>query len=423
VHRIFHNRVVKNSAWIICERVVSSLSLAIVTIFAARYLGAEQYGTLNYGLTLVTLFLSVMRLGIDSIIVNELIKNKSNEGSLIGTSIVLRVIASCLSILSIGLILIIFNSQKELLIVIALIQSLVLIFQSLYVLDYWFQSRFASKYVSIAKITATVLVSAYSFFLLISHKNVLWFAASTVLSSLIIGFLLLLFYRKQGGQRMTYSFKTAKYILSKSHHFIIANIMVIIYVQIDKLLIGSTLGDFQLGIYSAALTICMVWVFLPDAIITSLRPSILNAKLKSNDLYLHRLKQLYFIIFWFSVIVSGIITLIAPTLVYYLFGESFAASVIIIQIAVWYVPFSILGSARSIWIVGENKGKYVKYYLLYGVVVNISLNLILLPIIGIVGAAIATVATEFVTCFIAPLFYRSTRQHTKITLEAIFYRL
>lgn len=64
-----------------------------------------------------------------------------------------------------------------------------------------------------------------------------------------------------------------------------------------------------------------------------------------------------------------------------------------------------------------------KYILIYGVLVNVGLSLILLPMIGILGAAIATVATEVVTCFITPLFYKPVREHTRILLEALIYRI
>ena len=78
----------------------------------------------------------------------------------------------------------------------------------------------------------------------------------------------------------------------------------------------------------------------------------------------------------------------------------------------------MIGTARGIWIVSEDKNKFVKYYLFYGVVVNAILNYLLIPRIGIVGAAIATLVTQFVTAIIAPLFYKETRIHTKYVLEA-----
>lgn len=416
-------RSARNSGWIISERILSVGITTIVTILSARYLGVVNYGILSYGLTLTTLFMAIVKLGIDSIIVNELINNKSRQGEFLGTSIVLRFAASLLSILSIGLLLLAMNSNQPLLIVVAMVQSVLLIFQSAYVLDYWFQSQLKSRFVSIAKVSATVATAGYSAYLLLSGKSVVWFAVSTVLTGLVIATVLYVFYIKQGGQKLLFSVLAAKYLLSKSHHFIVANIISLVYVQIDKVMIANMLDNTQLGLYSAALMFCMAWVFVPDSIITSLRPSILQAKLKSNELYLRRLKQMYFIIFWLSMIAAAMIAVTAPFIVPLLFGEEFRDSTLIAQVAVWYIPLSMLGTARNIWIVAEDKSSTVKYFLLLGVVANVGLNIIFIPVMGIMGAAISTVVTEVVTCFIAPLLMKSVRGHTRLLLEALVYRL
>lgn len=413
----------RNAFWIIGERIISVGATTVVTIFSARVLGASDFGTLNYGLTLTTLFLAVMKLGIDSIIVNELIKHRHREGEFLGTSILLRLVASLLSILLIALTLAVLNSGQDIVIIVALVQSVILPFQAMHVLDYWFQSHLRSKYVSIAKTTATLLSSAYSAYLLLSGKGVIWFAASTVLTGALIAALLWIFYKKQGGSSFTFTISAAKYLLGKSHHFIAANIMSLTYVQIDKVMIGNMTNSAQLGLYSAALMISTAWLFLPDSLITSFRPTILSSRLISRTLFLSKLKQLYFTVFWLCTVVCLLITIFAPLIVPFLFGEDYSDSIVVLQVAVWFVPFSILGTARGIWIVGEEKGAYVKYYLFCGVLMNISLNLILIPAAGILGAAIASVITEFFTCFIAPMFFKETRVHSKIVTQAIFHRI
>lgn len=417
------HKATHNSFWIVSESAVSVGITAVITILSARYLGAADYGILNYGLTLATLFLAIMKLGLDSIAVNELIKNRKKEGEVLGTSLVLRVLASVISIVSIAVLLMIINAGQTVLIIVALIQSVVLIFQAFYIFDYWFQSHLLSKYVSIAKIAATLLMSIYGVYLLLTDKGVVWFSVSTVLISVIVAILLVIFYFKQGGQPLKYSSNTAKYLLSKSHHFIIANIMSLIYVQIDKVMIGNMLDEVQLGLYSAAVMACGAWSFLPHAITTSMRPVILSLYQKSKRDFMRRLKQLYFMIFWISMVFSAMLALTAPWLIPFLFGGEYVDSVLIVQVMVWAMPFSFLGMARGIWIVAEDKNKYVKYYLFVGVVVNIVLNMILIPRMGILGAAVSTLVTELSSCLAAPLFFRATRAHPKIVVEAIRYNL
>ena len=66
-------KVAKNAMWMIAERVIQMIISLFVGVISARYLGPENYGTLNYGLALVTLFSSIAKLGLESIIVKEYI--------------------------------------------------------------------------------------------------------------------------------------------------------------------------------------------------------------------------------------------------------------------------------------------------------------------------------------------------------------
>lgn len=416
------SKVVGNSLWIIIERTFSAVVIAVITILAARYLGTEQYGILNYGLTLATMFTAVMKLGIDSIIVNELINHKDRQGEFIGTSIVLRVASSILSLIAISLFLFLTNSSNPVLVLVGVIQSIVLVFQAGYIFDYWFQSHLISKYVSIAKLGATIATGVYSVYLLSSGKGIEWFAFSTVLTAAVTLLVMTLLYFKQKGPRLSVTGSAMRYLLSKSHYFIIANIISVVYVQIDKLIIGNLLGESQLGIYSAAVLLSTAWIFFPAAILTSIQPTVYSAKKVSQAKYMKRLKQMYFILFWTCTVICIGLTILAPLLIPLLFGSSYEASILILQVAVWAAPMAMLGMARNVWFVAEEKGSMVKYILLSGLILNVGANLIVIPIWGILGAAFVTVFTEFFVCFIAPLFFKSTRKHTKIVLTALVRR-
>lgn len=421
--KVTRSRTARNSAWIIAERIFSIGLTTVVTVLAARYLGAANYGIISYGASFVALFLGVMKLGLDAIIVNELIKNKDKQGEILGTSTGLRVIAGLLSLAMIVVLVLILNPNDPIIQAVAAAQGVMLIFQAFYIFDFWFQARLESKYVSMAKVAGSLLAFAYSLYLLTSGKSIVWFAFSLSISSLVITMLLLYFYKRNEGQHLTYSKDMAKHLLRKSHHFITASIIVSAYLQIDKVLIANLLGNVQLGIYSAAMTVCVAWAFLQEAIINSVRPSIFHAKLRSEDEYFKRLKQLYFMLFWISVLISGVISLSAPLLIHVLFGAEYQDAVPIVSILVWFMPLSTLGAARNIWLVSEDKGRYTKYFLIYGVIINVLLNLLWLPIIGITGAAIASVLTEIVTLLLAPLLYKATRQHSRIVIDAILYRM
>lgn len=417
---LFKKKSVKNSAWIIAERVYQMAINFVLTVMISRYLGPANYGVLNYGVTLVNIFLVFTKLGLDIMILNEFIKHRDKEGTIIGTSVAMRLISAIISIVVISILVFVLQANSPIIIITSIIQSLALLFQAFNIFEYWFQSYFKSKYVSIAKIVSYTLMAGYKIGLLLMHKGVIWFALASVIDVLIVAIMLLIFYRKNKGQRINVNFSLGKNLLGRSYHFIITGIMVLIYTQIDKLMIGQMLDEYQLGLYSAALSVCMLTSFVPDAILISARATVFNAK-QSGKYYLKRLKQTYAIIFWACAGMAFLISVLAPIIVNIVYGEQYVGAISTLSLLVWYVPLSYLGSARGIWIVTEDKNKYSKYYTFWGVVMNIGLNAFMIPLWGIFGAAIATIITELFTLFITPLLYKETRIHTKYLLEAITF--
>lgn len=420
IRRVLKKKSVKNSMWIIAERVYQMIVNFVLTIMVSRYLGPENYGVLNYGATLVNIFLVFTKLGLDTMIANEFIKHRDKEGLILGTTTAMRLLSAVASIVIIGILVFVLQYDSPIIIITTIIQSLVLLFQAINIFDYWFQSYFKSKYVSIAKAVAYTLMAGYKFWLLASGKDVIWFAAASVIDALVVAVLLAIFYKKNRGQTLNLNFSFGKKLLGKSYHFIISGIMVLIYTQIDKIMIGQMLDEKQLGLYSAALAVCTLTSFVPDAILTSARATVFNAK-QSGEHYLKRLKQTYALVFWVCTAMAFTISIASPLVVNIIYGEQYIDAIPTLSLLVWYIPLSYLGTARAIWIVTENKNKYSKYYTFWGVAMNVGLNAFMIPMWGILGATIATIITEMFTLFITPLFYKGTRIHTKYVIEAITF--
>lgn len=422
IKKILKSKSFKNSFWIISEKIIQVIISLIITMISARYLGPSNYGVLSYGMSFVTFFTAIMKLGIDSIIVKDLIDNKSKDGLIIGTSIFMRIISSFLSIICIVFLVFILKYNNNLVILVTFLQSLVLVFQAVNVLDYWFQSKLMSKYVSIAKIIAYFIACGYKVFLLANSFSVEWFAISSVIENLLLSIILLLFYKKSGGGKFSISFEEGKRILKSSYHFIISGLMIVIYTQIDKIMIGSFINEQYVGYYAAAMTIHSAYVFIPDAVITSLRPILFTLQKDDYQLYVKRLKQSFCFVFWGCSLVSLFIMILSKYAIILLYGRDYIEAVISLKVLVWAVPFAYLGSIRGIWTIGEGLQKYIKRYLFLGTIINIVLNIILINKIGIAGAAIATLITEIFTGFIAPILYSETRKITFIMFDAIRFK-
>lgn len=416
------SKVVKNAGWIIGGDLVNRLLAFFVGILTARYLGPGNYGLINYAAAYTTFFASICTLGITSIIVKDFVEHPEEDGTTIGTTLLLRTMSSLLSALMIVGIVSIVDRDEPVTIAVVALSSVGLLFQIFDTLKYWFQARLQSKYAAIASLIAYVAVSSYKIVLLILGKSVQWFAVATSLDYLAVAVFLLAAYFKTGGRTFHVSKSKARQLLSSSSSFIIAGLMVSIYASTDKLMLKQMLDETTVGHYSLAASISTIWAFILAAIIDSLYPEIVQAFHDNYQQYERKNRQLYAIVFYTAMFVSLVICLLAKPIVGILYGASYLPAVQPLRIVVWYTAFSYLGVARNAWMVCENRQKYLKYLYISAAAINIVLNFILIPPWGASGAAAASLITQMSTTILLPALIRPLRPNAKLMLDAILLR-
>lgn len=413
------NKEIKNAGWIIGEQIFQMAISLIVGVLTARYLGPSNYGALNYTASFVTFALSVATLGMEGVVIKKMIVRPDDEGVYLGSCMLFRLLSSVLSSIAIFIIVAALNPEDHLKWMLVFLQSFQLIFRSIQILDSWFQRHLKSRYVSIGKMVACLIVSGYKVFLLVTQKSIIWFAFSNSLTDIVIAIMLYIFYRSEHGQKLKIDKAKGIEVLSESYHFILSGLMSATYSQMDRIMIGSMMSDYDVGLYTTATAICGMWLFVPNAIINSFRPKILELKKEGNEeRYERRLEQLYSFIIWLCIFVSIAVCVLGNFVIRILYGEEYIGAGPTLRIAIWYETFAMIGTARGIWILCEDKNKYVKYYLGIGAAVNLVLNYVMIPIWGINGAAVATLITQIVTSLIAPMMFKETRHHTLIVLRA-----
>lgn len=341
--------------------------------------------------------LPVMRLGLSEILVQEFINRPDKEGEVLGTAIVMSLFSAvgCMGV--VFAFLSIANAGEGITILVGVLYSFSLLFEATELVQYWFQAKLLSKYPSIAAFIAYVLVAVYKVIILISGKDVIWFSISNTLDFLLISLILLVIYHKMGNQKLCVSWQLAKEMFGKSKHYIIAGLMVNIFAQTDRIMLSLMINDTVTGYYSAAFEATTTTMFVFAAIIDSFRPTILEAKNENSPEYEKRIIRLYSIITYLSIAQSLAMTLLAYPLVVILYGKSYIPSVDVLRVEAWYVIFSYYGGVRNIWILSENKQKYLWIINLSGAIANVGLNALLIPVWGASGAALASLLTQFFT--------------------------
>lgn len=413
------HKIVKNASWIIGIQLVKAVLGIFVSMLTARFLGPSDFGLINYAASIVAFVTPIMNLGLTGVLVQELVNSPEDDGKILGTSVSLSFFSSLLCIAGVvSFAATVNHGETETLIVCAL-YSILLIFQSLELVLYWFQAKLLSKYSSVVSLIAYFSVSAYKIFLLATHKSIYWFAVSNALDYMIIAFGLLILYKKLGGRPLHFDRQTAVRLFSKSRYYIVSNMMITIFAQTDRIMLKLMIDDAATGFYSAAVTCATMTGFVFSAIIDSFRPMIFDSKKKDEKLYEKDMCLLYGIIIYCSLLQCVFISLFSGIIIRILYGAAFGEAVNALRIVVWYTTFSYLGAVRSIWILAENKQKYLWGINLSGAVANILLNAVLIPVLGICGAALASLITQIFTNVIIGFILRPIRHTNTLMLRSL----
>lgn len=414
-----NNRVLKNATWIIACKIIQSILGFIIGTLTVRYLGPTNYGVITYAVSVISFLLPIMQLGLNNTLVKEFIRNPDNEGQILGTALIINIISSLFSIAGAITFVCFANAGERETIIVCALYSLVLLFQATEMTMYWFQAKLLSKYPSIATLIAYVVVAIYKVYLLVTGKSVVWFALSYVLDFFLISIILLAIYKKLSNQKLSINWNVGRQMLSRSKYYIIPSLMVVFYQHTDRIMLKLMVSDAETGLFSAAIACTGMTGFVFHAIIDSSRTVILEAKEHSPERYERRIVQLYSIITALALAQSVCITILAEPIVFLLYGEAYLSAVPILQLAVWYDTFGYYSSVRNIWILAEEKQKHLTIINVAGAVANVALNACLIPIWGGVGAAIASIISQFFTNVIIGFIYKPIRRNNYLMLKGL----
>ena len=412
-------KVVKNAAWIIICKIAQALLSLTLTMFTARYLGPSNYGVITYAASVVTFVIPIMQLGLNSTLVMELVHHPDKEGEILGTAIIMSVLSALCCIVGIISFSMIFNSGETETTMVCGLYSVMLVFQAVDLIEYWFQYKYLSKYSAVVSFFAYVAISLYKIFLLVSRKNIWWFAVSNALDYFIISLVLIMIYKKIGNGRLRWSFLLAKTMFASSKYYIFAGLMVTVFAQTDRIMLKIMIGDVQTGYYSAAVNCVGATGFFFAAVIDSMRPLILENKQKGKEQYENNVIQLYSLIVYPAVIVSLLLTIFSKQVVYFLYGKEYFESIKILQILAWYTAFSYYGGAKDVWVLSEGKQKYLVLLNASGAFMNVVLNYILILPFEACGAAIASLFTQIFTNIVMGFLIKPLRRNNVLMLKSL----
>ncbi len=414
-----HKRYFANMSWMFIGKFITLAISFIIGIYIARYLGPSNYGLFSYVISFVGLFSFLSSFGVDSIVSREIIKDHSKKDELLGTAFYLKIIGSVVAIVSIFIVSLSFTKDLFTLGLIWLF-SLSFIPQTFNVVEIYFQSQVLSKKVVIAQITANIISTILKILCMVLGRGIFWLTLILLVETSIYTLILLFSFKKVGNHIIKWRFSSsvAKGLIKDSWPLILASVAIGIYMKIDQVMIKNMIGNEQLGIYAVAVRLSEAWYFIPGIICTAFFPAIINALKISKDIFENRMKKLYFLLFWISILIAFFVTIFSHEIIKILFGLPYISAVETLQIYVWAGISVSLGIASSQYLLAKNMTKILFFNTLLGAIVNIILNIVFIPKMGIDGAAVATLFSYTIST-LGIFMFKESRNHGLLMLKSM----
>ena len=381
-----------------------------VGIYVARYLGPERFGLLSYANSYVGIFTAIAILGLDGIVVRELVKSPDQRDTLLGTSFLLKVVGTLLMWVLILATLFFSNNDPLTSALIAIIAFGVL-FQTFNVIDYNFQAEVKSKYVVHSQIVQLIVSSITKLVLILKGLPLVWFAAVYSLDAIILAVGLAYAYSRNSGsiKKWKWNAKVALALLLDSWPLMFAYMSYLIYAKIDRIMIKEMLDEHNVGIYSAAYILYEAPLFISLMIAKSVYPILVQYYQDNKNKFF----QLYSTLSSYMTLLSYLIVLFIfifhEILIQITFGESFEESSKILMLLSFGMIPMFNAFLRSSYITISGNQKIILYTTLFSAMLNIVLNLLLIKAYGVIGAVYATVFSQTVSLIVLNFAFTNTR--------------
>lgn len=410
----------KNTSWLFAEKILRMVVGLFVGIWVARYLGPEQFGLLSYVLAFVGLFAPLGKLGFDGIVSRDIAKNESDIDELISTSILFKFLGS-LIIVALTSAYMYFTKEQDIYFYLSIVLSMVFVIKAYEVKEFYFRAKVKAKYISIANSIAIVASSLLKVVFILSGFSLIYFALANLFEAIVAMILLFVYFKKEPNSIRFAKIRFTRGIelVKESWPLIFSGFFALVYLNIDQVMIEEMLGSYEVGQYSAAVRISAVWYFIPLTIGWSVQTAIVNAKKHSEKQYYERLQMLFTLMALMAYALIVPVSYFSDEIIVLLFGEAYHLAGSVLALHIIASLFVFVGSPRGLFIINESLFKFSLISSILGAVINIILNLLLIPVYGIEGAAISTLISYFFAQIGFSLLYNKTKKIFFMQIRAL----
>ncbi len=403
-----NSQLIANALWLVSEKGLRFVLGFLVIALVARHLGTSLFGELNFSLAVFSILVVVASSGANRITIRNVTEDRANLASreeLVSSMFFFRFFIT-LGLFALTSIFALILYEATALLFLLVLASL--IFQPFEVLDLHQQGLAKVKPVTVIRTGVFIVSSALKVSVVLLDQSPAWIFSLVLFEHALVAALFYVFIGVGEGRKLIrlihFSPVRLREILNEAWPEILAGLGGILFVRLDQVMLRIMEGAESVGIYSAATRVSEGWYFVPAAIVAASFPKVVQLKAASEKAYLDSISILISIIVALGFIVSLVFVFFAHDIIHLLFGDSYAESGIILQLHCFAAIFIFMGSVSGSWLASERKLIWNLHRNAIGLLVNVVANLILIPIYGGVGAAVATLIAVVTAFYIFDAF-------------------
>ncbi|SEP86397.1 oligosaccharide flippase family protein [Arthrobacter sp. OV608] len=407
-----NKNILGSATWATLQQIISMAATAVSGIILARVLGVAEFGIFSYATNLANIGMSIVTAGLAGLAIKSLVENPEHQRRTMTALIVIREFFAVLAyalLLSVSL-----TAGQSVVLEATAVALLVLISRGFDATEYWFQARVESRKSAVVRISVVLAFLAARLCAAVLGVDLwifLWmYVAESVFISL--GLLLRFYLDRQSVGLGRPRIHSVHQLLGKSWILLLSGIAQQVNSRGDILIIQALVGSVGVGIYAAASRFSEMFYFLPVVFMTATFPSLIRVRKKyggASSQYRRSLQRSYDLACWTGIGIAAAAFLLGPAFLTLLYGSDYSLSGQILQIHVLALPFVFMGAVFSKWILVEDLlfASLIRHFL--GAALNIGLNFLLIPTMGLAGAAVATLVSYIVASFLSCFIGTSTR--------------
>ena len=401
-------KYLSNIKWLFSDTLIRLFVTFFMGVLTARYMGVENFGLYSYLLAIFSIFIVLSNLGLNGIVVKELVLREKHE-EILGSALFLQRLASFIITLGLLFWAVNYNSENKDFLLLFLLMLPTLLIQSSNIYKYWFEYQVKSKFSVIAQNISLVCGLLLKLLVIILNMDYRYLVAITILEQVILVGIVVYFFKIQTNFKLKINKSTCLDLLSKSWPLAISGLAFILYIRVDQIMIGEILGVSQVGIFSVAIKFIEVSFFIPIVLMSTFTPLLVALREKSIQDYNLKMQTLYDIVSVLGFFIIGFLLVFGDLFIKYTFGLDYLDAILQLKIYSIVCLFYFLNSVSGRWYINEGLQKVALFRNILGLVLAITLNFLLIPIYGLTGASISTVISYIFSAYIYDFFDSRTR--------------